>query len=740
MSDAIPILNRTDNPKIDVLRQTSPEIFSRFTETLEEFTENFSPEKQEKMQKKEIKKEKEQQNEFLEKLQGKFDKIGDTITQTTESTVKETSKGLLTASLGGFNMLFEPLKAITGIDVVGGISDSLANFFSPKKLAPKRSNVLKEGDIGSVLIADTISDVEEENGKKGNFLKNLLGMGAGALGAIVPMIGKLGLIGGIIWAIVDAVQGVFKAEEWGTSKVSAGIGGIFGGLSSGLKGAFGNMGKWALIGAGIGTFVAPVVGTLVGGLIGAGVGAILGFIGGENIAKAMDKVGQFFANIWTDPEKNIPTKVLDTLASIPKLLFEGILEFLKGGIKLVWRLVTGKDMSAEAEGEMNNFFQEFKNIFGSFIDNILFAPFRGMIDGIMKNNKLGGIWEDEDSTIGEKVGKTLFNLGEMIFGGIWGFIKGKVLGIWDFIKGFFKKPDKDKKKVGRNLLQHVLNFLYEIPKVVFSFLADMTRGFTSAFGDIPIIGDIVKVIGDVIAGIFDFIGIMAQGFQDFVDDPIKWLNDTVWVPVSNFFSTIGEGITGFITKIGDFFAGVGDFFTFAVQNFFGFITDFEGTSERMGEFLEEQAMGRKKERAIERLKERDPNLYKRYLNLLNTNPMMAENLIGDVMKTFHNGGMSQDEQLAILKKGEEVLSPYQSKMYRENNGYMSSRELGSMLGEMSKINSESSMTPVVEALYKLIDVTQKKDSGGNVVVNNNDSGFDPDTIRYKNIYALEGIK
>ena len=77
----------------------------------------------------------------------------------------------------------------------------------------------------------------------------------------------------------------------------------------GIKGMFSNMGKWALMGAGIGALVGspvPVVGNLVGGLIGgllgAVVGGILGFIGGKKIANVFDKLGavlkDMFANVW----------------------------------------------------------------------------------------------------------------------------------------------------------------------------------------------------------------------------------------------------------------------------------------------------------------------------------------------------------------------------------------------------------------------------------------------------------
>lgn len=125
----------------------------------------------------------------------------------------------------------------------------------------------------------------------GSMFAKLLPSGAPkALAAAGPMVA---LIGGIVWMAIDGFRGWMQSGEWGTSKVSGAIGGMMGGMDSGFKGAMKNMGKWALIGAGIGSVV-PVVGTLIGGLIGAAIGGILGWIGGENIAKAMDAVGEWF--------------------------------------------------------------------------------------------------------------------------------------------------------------------------------------------------------------------------------------------------------------------------------------------------------------------------------------------------------------------------------------------------------------------------------------------------------------
>jgi len=130
---------------------------------------------------------------------------------------------------------------------------------------------------------------------------------------IAKMMGPLAIAGGIALMVKDGMAAMKMSTEWGTSKTSAAMGGILGGMDEGFKGAMKNMGKWALIGAGIGSIV-PVIGTLVGGLIGAVIGAILGWIGGEKIAKFFESVGKWFSKKWTEITtwiKEIPTKLKD---------------------------------------------------------------------------------------------------------------------------------------------------------------------------------------------------------------------------------------------------------------------------------------------------------------------------------------------------------------------------------------------------------------------------------------------
>jgi hypothetical protein len=223
------------------------------------------------------------------------------------------------------------------------------------------------GDMNNKTVkrkgSSSLEGEELESPKKG-FLASLLGgMFAGkALPSFLSkLVGPALLAGGLVWMAMDGIKGWMKAEEWGTSKISAGLGGLLGGLSSGMEGAFKNAGKWALVGAGLGTMIVPIVGTLIGGILGAAVGAILGWIGGEALAKKFDKLGEWFKSsvlpelekIWTSIKRwwneglkpaigEFAKKVMPILKDFGIWLKENVLPILKRvweGIKWIGALL-----------------------------------------------------------------------------------------------------------------------------------------------------------------------------------------------------------------------------------------------------------------------------------------------------------------------------------------------------------------------------------------------------------------
>lgn len=194
-------------------------------------------------------------------------------------------------------------------------------------LKPTRQMVARAGDIGALYLADVITnafpnpkkrDDKTTPGFGSNVLQTLLGTALGGklikIAAKFGGFGKLGLAGGItaslLWLAIDGIKGFFKAEDWGTSKLSAVVGSVFAGTDSNLKNAFVNAGKFAVLGATIGAVV-PVIGTLIGGIIGAALGGVLGFFGGEKLALGFDAI---YSKIKDEIIPNIGKVISDYLS------------------------------------------------------------------------------------------------------------------------------------------------------------------------------------------------------------------------------------------------------------------------------------------------------------------------------------------------------------------------------------------------------------------------------------------
>lgn len=142
------------------------------------------------------------------------------------------------------------------------------------------------------------------------------------------MIGRLA--GPILGFAIDGILGMFKSEDWNTSKTSAALGGLFAGtFNNKIINVFSQMGKYAALGASVGSVV-PGFGTLAGGIIGAALGVVMGVIGGENIANFAEKTGigryvsSFFGMIGSlimAPIKHVWESLKD-VASVFKFLWK----------------------------------------------------------------------------------------------------------------------------------------------------------------------------------------------------------------------------------------------------------------------------------------------------------------------------------------------------------------------------------------------------------------------------------
>jgi gas vesicle protein len=236
--------------------------------------------------------------------------------------------------------VFDIVQKVNITDFTDQALDKLSMVFGTTKDKNKK---------GKSIIGDNEIDTIESPKKgflSGILNKLLAGLGLSALPSFLKGLAGPSLIAaGLVWMAVDGVKGWMMAGQWGTSKISAALGSILGGLGHGMEGAFKNMGKWALIGAGIGMRVNPILGTLIGGLIGAAVGAIMGWIGGENLAKTFDTINAWFTStalpvikkfgiklkeLWDDMSESFSTIIEKTgpiLSDIWKEISNGIIKF-----------------------------------------------------------------------------------------------------------------------------------------------------------------------------------------------------------------------------------------------------------------------------------------------------------------------------------------------------------------------------------------------------------------------------
>lgn len=187
-------------------------------------------------------------------------------------------------------------------------------------------------------------------------LKNTVISALGATGRmIVKAFPIAALATGLFLAVKDAVGGWFSADAWGVSKISGMVGGLIGGLNDGVMGMLANAGKWALIGAGIGSFV-PVVGTLLGGLIGGVFGGIMGYFGGEKIAQVVQGAAD-----WAWDKFN---KVVDSIKWFFTELPIKVAEFIQSTFDEVVKW--GKEKIDSIKNSIHDFMNSIENYFKGF--------------------------------------------------------------------------------------------------------------------------------------------------------------------------------------------------------------------------------------------------------------------------------------------------------------------------------------------------------------------------------------
>ena len=383
----------------------------------------------------------------------------------------ERNKESLQGLLGPLNLFIAPLKDFFGgfgavFKFVGGGVKKLFGKFTKKN--PTASDVLKSGafGVGALYIGSKLEKLlgetngEDKEGILGKLKNNLLGkLGLGenaGWGGILKGGGKkllggaskflamghgavaggLGILGGGALMAKDAMKGVQMAGqgEWSESKVASGMGGLLGGFDSGFKGAFKNMGKWALMGFGIGNIICPIVGGIIGGLIGGAIGGILGWIGGEKISKALESVGTFFKGVFTKTMEGLKkawgkTKEFAKLAKDKtimksKQVKEAIGTFISSSTKAIGEKVGKmKDFASNVWGGLKNLGSE---AWSSFKDGTLFTDFVPDLLNKIKDKLFEGFDMLKESPLGQFVQK----LFENIQSGMEKFFNENPIGKW----------------------------------------------------------------------------------------------------------------------------------------------------------------------------------------------------------------------------------------------------------------------------------------------------------------------
>ena len=460
-----------------------------------------------------------------------------------------------------FDEVVESLAAVTKLPAAGRAKEVLAVQIVDNKgkvqkaggaaaKEKEREKLAREKKQLSLLqaIATALTDKDNgdddddgENGKKKtrkgglkNFMSGMLGgmfTGGGIKSVLGKAIGPAALLTGLVMAIKDGVAGYFKSGEWGVSKLAGTIGGLFGGIDKGLKGALWGGMKWALIGAGIGSFI-PVIGTAIGGAIGALLGALLGWIGGEKIAKWIDKITVWFKANWVI----VTDWVKDVAIAIKEWIVEKF-NFAKNTAIAGWTTLQAKVVEV------------FKKIKEWFEDLWKWSSEKVVVGWKGVTTFMTGVWDD---IVGWFIGLWTWVEGGIV--GAWKGVTGFIKGVWDTVVGWFTKLWE----WGENSGTKIAKGFKGITGFVTGVFDDIVDWFTGLFGFGKKDGkemseeekkklagdfDLSKIIKDIVKGIGEFFwhptkktGILQFDFLDDIDIDLPSMKD-ISAAVKKFVET-----------------------------------------------------------------------------------------------------------------------------------------------------------------------------------------------------------
>ena len=460
-----------------------------------------------------------------------------------KSSADSLTTSLINSSLGMFGAITQPLESLLGFKVSDMIKGGFSKIFSKKddkedageyikkRIRPDKSALKQAGVIGAsaVFLGDILGRLLGKKGVSAEGSSLVSGLSGGAASAGVSAIAKLGgvaaIAGGILWGVVDSISAVMKSEEWGVSKVSAAIAGFFSGPGEGgLKDAFKGMGKWALIGAGVGMFAGPV-GALVGGLIGGALGGILGFIGGEKTAIAFDAIGAWFSKSWVvvkDFFMAIPEKLTEFWDAV-KVKVPELWTSFKAGIATMWEGIKGFFMNIHSfftvtlPAWASEKYNELKISLSNF-----FTPAFEAVSGFFTSVKTF-FTVDLPSWAVESYTKLVNGVK-----GIFNFAKDGVLGFFTSIKTFFTKdlPLWASEKVSE--VKTAISNFFEIPKnIVIGMFDQIGVDLTSP----TLVSDVISSVKTSFLSVFDSIKESILGVLSKLN-PKNWFKDSDEVIVS----------------------------------------------------------------------------------------------------------------------------------------------------------------------------------------------------------------
>jgi hypothetical protein len=496
---------------------------------------------------------------------------------TFKSSVSSITDSLLNSSLGMFSVITSPLEDLLGIKVndmiKGGFSkifkrkekEEDAGEFLQKKVPARADNLKRAGLIGSaaVFISESINKLLGRKGVSGED-SGLGDFAAGSLAsstvrglgpALLKGAGIASLAGGILWGVIDGIIAVGEADNWGVSKISASLGGFFGGTGEGgdIKDAFKNAGKFAMTGAGVGMLTGGPIGALAGGLAGAVLGGVLGWIGGENIAQFFQGVGDWFkeqlANVKTWLNENtedielIKTSVIQIGRSLFGPLIDGFSSVFSG---ITFRFNSIKEILGDDE---LTFWQKTGSIGKEIILGIVEVPYNFVKGGL--SSFFGSRWTtmsdilgDDELTVWQKIG----SIGKEIIGGIVdrivSFTDGILIGADATIKLFLNDEWDAKYEIFKTKIGEWFSLIID---PIVGGITGFFSGWKTRFENISEIAfdedkslwkKVLGVVRELILGVLDGPFNIVKGWIDGMKD-------------NKIFQDLSEKFTSWFTNIAD---------------------------------------------------------------------------------------------------------------------------------------------------------------------------------------------